>query len=183
MDDINYMISILSEFLSEEKEELVFLDLWDKTPDIVPLEEVFHAQHEFKSERQAKYIQVYGGDPRSGAKASKNINIVLNVHNAVVLKELCKQQGLGVSTLIRKLVHKYLRENNIEPFFLDIKNKYEKKVDPVMETQSFDLEEAHRLQFEDQVVDPQADIICQNAHHPTQRQNRWYWRRNAKRYS
>ena len=51
-----------------------------------------------------------------------------------------------------------------------------------MEPRPFDLENAHHLQFDNDIVALQEDIECEDAHHPTQKQNRWYWRRNTKRY-
>tara|TARA_R100000479_G_C6282768_1_gene163593 strand:+ start:9 stop:557 length:549 start_codon:yes stop_codon:yes gene_type:complete len=181
MDDVNWMISLLSEFLSEEKEELVFLDLWDKVPDVVPFEEVFHAQIEFKSERQSQYIQLYGGDPRVKRKTMQ-ITSVLNYQNALAFKEVCKQNGHRHSTLLKQWIHEYLVENNIKPFFIDINKKYTMPTVPVMETRPFDLESAHHLQFDNEIIDLEKDIECEEAHHPTLKQNRWYWRRNAFRY-
>ena len=182
MDDINWMISILSEFLAEEKEELVFLDLWDKTPDIVPFEEVFHAQLEFQNERQATYVNIYGGDPRAGNVKNICFSINLNHVNAVAFRRLCADEGIKPTTKIRQLIHGYLLEKNIRPFHVKRKKKYYEHCEPVMVTRPFDFEKAHLTQFEDKVVDPEKDIECDVKHHPTQRQNRWYWRRNTKRY-
>lgn len=182
MDDINWMISLLSEFLSEEKEELVFLELWDKVPDIVPFEEVFHAQLEFKNERKMKYINVYGGDPRSGNTDAIRIMCLLNPQNGVAFKELCKTEGIKPATKTRQLIHDYLLQNNIKPFYKNLNKKYYGTQEPVMEPQPFDLEKAHELQFEGEAVNLEEDIECPEAHHKTQRQIRWYWRRNTKRY-
>ena len=181
MNDVNWMISLLSEFLSEEKEELVFLELWDKVPDIVPFEEVFHAQLEFKKERQVDYIRVYEGDPRVKNDLIR-ITACLNSQNGVAFKELCSMHGVRPATKLKQMVHEYLLANNIKPFFKNINKKYYGHGDFVMEPQSFDLENAHHLQFDNKIVALEEEIECEDAHHPTQKQNRWYWRRNTKRY-
>ena len=180
MDDLELMIQALQDFLSEHKEELLFLDITDSRPDYVSHEDMFFAQLDVMRETGRSAIALWDGDPRFGHDKTQNLHVPMYKQNHIALKHLAGELGKPMSILVKDLVHDFLRTNGIVPH-TGVRDNKTKRNNPPMKTRPVDLDALSEKQYEDLVIDPELEIEHEVIMIDRE-QVRFYWCRNATQY-
>lgn len=178
MHDPDYMIRMLQDFLSEEREELVFLSLLEKIPDFIEREAFFEAQIQVKEEMGFNYVKMWQGDPRFGKEKHAQIKTDIAPQNAVAVKHLASERNMKVTTLVRRLLHGFMRANGIEPYYAPNRKRYEENSN--IEVKKVDLDALADRQFEEGKNHPDFHAEPEAQKNEGDGVNfRWYSRRNA----